>query len=268
MTNKSRSPWVAFFFSWLVPGLGQLYNGQGRRAVAIYLTELSLGLLFVLTSHIWVRWGYTGFQVLCTLGWLIPLSVSLEATRTAWRAREPQPTKRYNRPAVYLAVVLGNWLLLPAFLILLLKPTLPSWGARPYWIPSSSMSPTLQVGARIIVDQHAYRSSPPKPMDLVIYHRPEEELTLVGRVVALGGDQVHVSDGKLLVNGQPLQPPWVEPPSEDYGPFEVPSGHVFLMGDNVNNSRDSRYAGSVPLENVNAKLRYIWSGPGEGTEFP
>lgn len=266
--TQGRFAFVAFLFSVIVPGLGQFYNGQARRAIGIYLTELALALFVIATGWLWIRWGLAGFEALILMGWLVHLSVGLEAARTAWRGGVSLPLKRYNRPLVYIAVIFGNWLFVPVILVALLTPTLPHWGARTYSIPSYSMSPTLKAGDRVFVDQTAYRTQPPRPMDLVIYQRPEESFALVGRVVALGGDQVEVRDGRLLVNELLVSPPWDEQPTDDYGPIEVPLGEAFIMGDNVNNARDSRYAGSVSLENITAKLRYIWDGPGAGTEFP
>lgn len=250
----------------LTPGLGQLYNGQGRRALAVLLLEVGLGLLVIPTGAYWVEWGCAGLYALAVLLWLLTLLACTEAARTAWIGGA-LPVRSYNRPLGYVAYLLLVWLAM-ATLVPLLKPTLSRWPARPYSIPSRSMEPTLRVGDRIIVRQILGDQSLLKPMDIVIYSLPEVNAALLARLVAFSGDTVEVGQGRVRVNGKTLELPGLEEPQGEFGPSTVPEGHGFLLGDNINNARDSRFAGPVPLENISARVGYIYSGPGVGTEFP
>ena len=124
-----------------------------------------------------------------------------------------------------------------------------------FYIPSESMVPTLEVGDRVFVNKFIYHFREPERGDIVVFRSVEgDEEDLIKRVVAVSGDEVAVEDGRLLVNGEPQSEPYLNrafPPDESsYGPTRVPEGEVFVMGDNRANSRDSRFFGPVPLENI------------------
>ena len=124
-----------------------------------------------------------------------------------------------------------------------------------FYIPSESMVPTLQVGDRVFVNKFIYHFRQPERGDIIVFRSVEGgQEELVKRVVAVSGDEVTVEDGRLLVNGEPQSEPYLNrafPPDESsYGPTRVPEGEVFVMGDNRANSRDSRFFGPVPLENI------------------
>ena len=114
--------------------------------------------------------------------------------------------------------------------------------ARTFLIPSTSMVPTLKVGDVILVDKITPKLTGIKRGDIVVFHPPipNETRFFVKRVIGLPGDIVEVHDGKVFINGIPLNEPYVkEPPRYDYGPVEVPKDQYFLLGDNRNNSFDS-----------------------------
>jgi signal peptidase I len=123
-----------------------------------------------------------------------------------------------------------------------------------FYIPSESMVPTLLVGDRVFVNKFVYRFSEPQRGDIVVFQSVEGgDEDLIKRVVGLPGDHVAVYNGELFVNGEPQEEPYVNatfPDDSSYGPTTVPQGHLFVMGDNRANSRDSRYFGPLPIENV------------------
>jgi signal peptidase I len=119
-------------------------------------------------------------------------------------------------------------------------------GFRVYDIPASSMSPTIEIGDAIVVDQHYLRGRKPGRGDVVVFrHR---DLFLVKRIIALGGDTISSVDGQVSVNGSPLQEPYAvhrtpqftQPEQNNFGPVKVPEGEVFVAGDNRDESLDSR----------------------------
>ncbi|MBV9453498.1 MAG: signal peptidase I [Rubrobacter sp.] len=126
-----------------------------------------------------------------------------------------------------------------------------------FQIPTESMVPTLEVGDRVLANKFVYSFTKPGRDDILVFRGlGGEEETLIKRVVGVAGDEILVQDGVLFVNGDPQKEPYLnkEFPSRDsYGPVTVPEGHVFLMGDNRGNSRDSRVFGPVPLENLEGK---------------
>ena len=121
-----------------------------------------------------------------------------------------------------------------------------------YFIPSESMAPTLEVGDRLMVYKLAFSLGDVDRGDLVVFNRPPaldntELKDFVKRVVGLPEERVSAENGLLLINGEPLEEPYLSPGvwTQDFAEVQVPEGHVFVMGDNRFNSRDSRWFGSI-----------------------
>jgi signal peptidase I len=129
--------------------------------------------------------------------------------------------------------------------------------AETRFIPSDSMVPTLSVGDHLIVEKLSYHLHPPQRGDVVVFKAPpallEQNLRddLIKRVIGLPGDVIEVRAGKVLVNDNVLDEPYLAaPPSYGIGPIPVPDGEYFVLGDNRNHSYDSHYWGFVPAKNI------------------
>jgi signal peptidase I len=132
--------------------------------------------------------------------------------------------------------------------------------AEPRYIPSDSMEPTLQIGDRLVVEKISYRLHPPQLGDIVVFAPPRQfeaqfgflpDKAFIKRVIGTAGDRVRVQKGIVYLNQTPLQEPYIaEPPAYQMTEVEVPSGQVFVMGDNRNNSNDSHVWGFLPEENI------------------
>ena len=138
---------------------------------------------------------------------------------------------------------------------------------RQVYIPSESMTPTLRVGDTVLVDEGAYQASAGLPArgDIIAFTDPatEQDFDFVKRVVGLPGDTVEQHDGAIYVNGTLFAMPEPDRPSVTLGPFVVEPGHVFVVGDHLENSNDSRYGiGQVPLDLITGKVVEIIS-PGD-----
>ncbi|HJC62036.1 MAG TPA: signal peptidase I [Candidatus Blautia merdavium] len=112
-------------------------------------------------------------------------------------------------------------------------------------IPSESMEDTIMTGDRIFGNRLAYLFSDPQRYDIVIFKYPDDETQLyIKRVIGLPGETVEIRDGKVYIDGSetPLDDSFTpETPVGNYGPYTVPEGCYFMLGDNRNYSKDSRF---------------------------
>jgi signal peptidase I len=120
---------------------------------------------------------------------------------------------------------------------------------KPFAIPSPSMENTLLEGDRVLVNRLVYHFHPPRRGDVIVFHPPGKPGSdpFIKRVVAVAGDTIAVHDGQLYVNGETRDEPYVKeyPIDGDYPETKIASGYVWAMGDNRNNSGDSRVFGPV-----------------------
>lgn len=121
-------------------------------------------------------------------------------------------------------------------------------------VEGSSMLPTLRNRDRLAVNKIGYRFGSPQYGDIVVFEYPgDPSLIFIKRVIGLEGDRVEVRDHRVYLNGTELKEPYInESPIMDYPESTVPKGTVFVLGDNRNDSRDSRFSdvGFVPLGNI------------------
>lgn len=110
-------------------------------------------------------------------------------------------------------------------------------------VPTGSMESTVMTGSRIIVNRLAYLTKQPERGDIVDFHYPDDEKQLfLKRIIALPGERIEGVSGQVYINGEVLDEPYIkEQFRQDFGPYDVPSDSYFVMGDNRNNSLDSRY---------------------------
>jgi signal peptidase I len=131
-------------------------------------------------------------------------------------------------------------------------------------VESISMQPTLFPGDYVIVNKLAYRFNHlPERGDVIVFKYPPnpEAIPYIKRIIGLPGDQVHISDGKISINGQLMLEPYLKVTTNRGGDWTVPAGQLFVMGDNRNNSSDSRSWGFVPLENIIGRAELIYLPP-------
>ncbi|AEH23226.1 signal peptidase I [Thermodesulfobacterium geofontis OPF15] len=151
-----------------------------------------------------------------------------------------------------------------------------------YKIPSGSMIPTLLIGDYLLVNKLAYGiKNPikddfiyfwkfPKRQEIVVFTYPQnKKLDFIKRVIGLPGDTVQIVNKKVYVNGKLLNEPYVQfsdpeiypqeiSPRDNYGPIKVPPEHIFVLGDNRDQSYDSRFWGFVPVKYLKGKALIIY----------
>ncbi|RCJ37012.1 signal peptidase I [Nostoc minutum NIES-26] len=131
--------------------------------------------------------------------------------------------------------------------------------AEPRYIPSDSMLPTLHTGDRLVVEKVSYHFHPPTTGDIIVFQPPAElqrrgyprDQAFIKRVIGVSGEIISVAQGKVYINGQPLSENYIaEPANQPFSPVQVPADKFFVMGDNRNDSNDSRYWGFLPRQNI------------------
>lgn len=130
-------------------------------------------------------------------------------------------------------------------------------------VESISMQPNLYAGDFVIVNKLAYKFGEPQRGDIIVFRYPPDpdQTPYIKRVIGLPGDQIHIADGKIYINGMLLTEPYLEVNTNRGGDWSVGEGSLFVMGDNRNNSSDSRAWGMVPFENIIGKALVIYWPP-------
>lgn len=183
-----------------------------------------------------------------------------------------------------------EWATLALFLLLLALARTSL--ANHYQVPSGSMEPNLRPGDRVVVNMLAYGlrvpftdielidRGEPQRGDVVVFKSPDDGTRLIKRVVAVGGDQVALIDGRLWIDGQPLHDADASD-IEHFGDRDVPldlrhgggpdifdttvpQGMALVLGDHRGNSRDGRYFGLVPMASLYGKAVAVYWRSGEG----
>jgi signal peptidase I len=133
-----------------------------------------------------------------------------------------------------------------------------------FYIPSGSMEPTLMVNDRILVAKFLYRFEPIARGDVIVFRYPlNPQRDFVKRVMGRPGERAQLKEGVVYINGQRISEKGytIKPDFGNYGPVMVPQREYFVLGDNRNNSEDSRFFGYVPRANIIGKAIFIYWPP-------
>lgn len=267
MENKPRKWWIAGLLTFVITGLGQLYNGELKKAVIFYGVSLLLSLGFIACLYNqYVGIYFVAFIVLIILSIAFTIFVLIDAVKTARKFSEEYRLKKYNRASIYLVIILA------VFTISLVGELFNiHCSPKAYTTPSTTMEPTLLVGDRIFVDQSIFRKNPQRG-DVIIFEYPQDSSkSFIKRVVAVGDDTVEIRNKQLFVNDalvnenyiihtDNLTYPSSVQPRDNFGPVTITADSYFVMGDNRDASMDSRYFGYIPKAKVIGIARLIyWS---------
>lgn len=129
-------------------------------------------------------------------------------------------------------------------------------------VEGSLMEPSLHDEERLFVNKFIYDFKSPERYDVIVF-RPEHnpKVRFIKRVIGLPGETIIIRDGKTYIDGKPLEENYVkESMINNYGSFKVPKNHVFVMGDNRNNSLDSwySYVGYINYKNIVGEAFWIY----------
>ncbi|MGH2788042.1 MAG: signal peptidase I [Actinomycetota bacterium] len=180
-------------------------------------------------------------------------------------------------------------LVIVAFAVALLIKT---FLLQAFYIPSGSMNPTLVRNDRVLVEKVSQWFGEPGRGDVIVFERgvagppgdddesvwkgltdavkelfgfPTDGTDLIKRVIATEGETVQAAGGRVLVDGEPIEEPYLpeDTSTERFGPIDVPEGTVFVMGDNRDGSDDSRVFGPIPTDSIVGRAFVIVWPPGD-----
>jgi signal peptidase I len=203
--------------------------------------------------------GLVAYAIVDILLWLF---IAVHAFIQARRMGETE-LKRYQKTAVYAFFILLSFssIFVPARMWMS-----PLLGISPYKMATASMLPTLQKDDFLMTNPRAYHRQAPKGGDLIIFESPQNRaVKFIMRVIALEGETVEIKNKQVFIDGEPLQESYkvhedaaMVHPQDNFGPLKIPAGHCFVLGDNRDNSNDSRFWGALPLANVKGQALYIY----------
>jgi signal peptidase I len=256
-----RRPFSALILSFLTPGLGQLYNGQLKKAVFLYVLGL---VVIIILSFSGLLFSFFGMLICAAIliGYMI--FVMIDASINARRIHTMRP-RGYNKWYFYLLIILIN-----AFA---LNPLLEEFDIPPvkaYKLPAQSMAPTLIVGDHIMVNIKYYSNKNLQRGDIAIFPCPPvPEKDYIKRVIGLPGETIEIRRNQVYINGKSLEESYIQTsgkrgdstykvPGSEFNPVTVPDGKLFVLGDNRDNSVDSRSFGFVDIARLKGKALYIY----------
>ncbi|HVW73997.1 MAG TPA: signal peptidase I [Rhizomicrobium sp.] len=278
---KNRRPWVAALITFfLTPAVGMAYLNRGKLALGYLgiLIFLQMAAVFFLPHSYPPPRLVSWFQI---ANLAVTVSAVIQVIGIAKHRDPAEPLKSYSRLWYCLA---GVYLGIVAILF-----GVRFFFYRPFDIPAASMEPTVNPGDFVLVSEQAYRAASPERGDVIVFHATQFRADFIKRIVGLPGDRVQMAHGRLVLNGVAVPtrriaafdhvPTYEEiypggkigrvldrvsnGPEDDTEVFTVPANSYFVLGDNRDNSNDSRESiGLVPRDTIIGKavIKYIADG--------
>lgn len=282
---KNRKPLLAFLLSLFIIGLGQVYNGQLKRGIFFLLLLLPIHLIL---GFIGIK-SFYGFVLILSALMLYKLYVSFDAYANS-KKLNPYLLTNINKLWIYVLFAVLSYAVMWGGLRL----NRSIIGYHAFSIPTPSMEPTIKVGDNVMA-----LSIKPENVALgdVITFTREDGQSYLCRVLALPNQEIEIVNNQVIYkDGKEIMTETVISKNEmyEYQEFQntlpngrtfktqnimkfrgtdfrtqetanvskqtIPEGQVFVLGDNRNNSMDSRMYGTIPIENVDRVIRYVWWG--------
>lgn len=266
MVDKPRKAWAAGILSFITIGLGHVYSGEAKKGILFYFGQAII--LAILLPLIVTNFNIYIILISILIGFIYLIFVLVDAVRISKKHSDSYSLKKYNKWYIYLILfVSANFVVQPTIEIVINKNIIQT-----YKIPSGAMIPTLLIGDRILVNKYAYRNSNPQRGDVAVFIPPHEPSKIyVKRIIGIGADRIEIKDKQLFVNGVAQSESYIIHsdsrtipsninPRNYFGPVTVPEDHFFFLGDNRDNSHDSRFWGFVEKDKILGKvMSFYWS---------
>lgn len=258
--NKTINILTSIILSILMLGLGHISCGKIKRGIVLYFLSI---FLFIFAAFICIQ-NYPPYNII--LAALIFVAVYLFIIVDAIViARNPDNTLKL-KPIIGYSILVG---------VLILNSNVTSAFAniirddfiQAYKIPSGGMLPTLLIGDHILIDKHVYENNKPQRGDIIVFKYPKEpERMFIKRIVGIGGDIIEIKNKQLYINNALVDESYIihtdskieTSVRDNFGPFVVPQNKIFVMGDNRDQTFDSRFLGVVDVKDIQGKTINIY----------
>ena len=261
--STPKNPLIAALLSILLPGAGQLYNRQSNKTILFYAMLLLLPIIFVSLGWQYHFVGFATFTFLTFTLYSLNIGDAFLAAPKI-KTRERQPMTKW--PTILLLIFFGT----NVYAIASDRDVI---GVHAFVLPTNSMVPALETGDRIIVKMKYDDTLTPSRGEVVMFHHQQYPF-LIKRIIAVGGETIEGRKGKIYINGNLIDEPYahnvgrresldgfnIQHQTNDFGPVTIPDNHFFAMGDNRDNSFDSRDPafGLVRQDDIKGKPLYIY----------
>jgi signal peptidase I len=255
--GRLNRPWLAGLLQIVTPGMGNVYSGHPLRGLILHVGVLCIVLLLSL-ALLWLP-SPLNLLISAAAGILVAVFVVFDGVRCARAVGTDFPVPRYHRWYVYILAIVG---------VIMADDFLVGTPTREYVIqafenPAPSMEPTVLTGDHVVVDKSAYSFSEPQRGDIAIYRTAKSpQRVFIQRIVGMPGETIEIRNREVFINDKKLDEPYVQflrPFSaDDLAPTLIPSGSYFLLGDNRDNSMDSRFTGPVHRQELLGKAKTIY----------
>ena len=278
---KPRNGFVAFLLSLVLPGLGQVYNGQPRKAIIFFGLLLILPWLFGITRGTTVFFGLLSLLI---IELALRIYIIIDGVINARRQKDYIP-KLYNTWYYYLVI---SFLMVAIYWVYEIRPIV---GIQTFKVQTTSNDPTFQPGDCLVADMSAYKNRMPDYGDIVIFTRPDGHMYSF-RVVGRPNDNLELKDNIVTINGKSGKANFIKETNSGEMSVtefeeELPNGHkhfiykfkqpfdstksninnilvppnsYYLLGDNRDNAADSRYEGFVNIKRIKGRIVYSYWG--------
>jgi signal peptidase I len=268
--NKPRKPWIAGFLSLLNIGIGHIYAGKARRGIFLFFIPPIIFFVTLVTFLILApnSTGLIFAAIVMVLFIFYYIFCIVDSVRIANRGRTEYHLKKYNRWYVYILC----WLIAGFIIKPLVSAPIRTFIIKSYKMPSGSMIPTLKLGDYFLTKRGFFTDSVLNRGDIVVFPFPKDRSKeFVKRVIGMSGESFEIKDKNVYINGRPLDEPYKvtvdsniipadKQPRDNLGPIKIPEDSLFLMGDNRDESYDSRYFGFVKRSDITGKAYLVyWS---------
>jgi len=278
---KPRNAFVAFLLSIFIPGLGQMYNGQLKKGAFLFFSLFFFNVIFCISN---ATHYFYGLATLFAIEIFLSIYIIIDAIRYARRQKE-YVRKKYNTWYYHLIF---------ASLVLTIVWTYDPksiFGIETFRMPTSSSQPTIQLGDWVVGDMKAYQKNDPNYGDLIIYKKDDGYL-YTSRIVGLPNDQLEINDNIVSINGKKSKVTFIKEAVTDnvaakefeeelinghkhkiykfkqtfdstmtnIKGIKVPPNSYYILGDNRDNSADSRYIGFITKQEIYGRIIYSYWG--------